>query len=318
MTVTVYIPSYNQKDLLIEAVDSVLAQTRAADEIIIVDDASSDDSQAVISAYAVKFPGLIKPILHEQNQGIAATRNDAIAAATSEFITYVDGDDRFLPDKLARETEALEISGADVAFSNYHNIDASGARIGVWAEDAFTFNGPLFEAVVARRFPRQDVYRFELMRTQALRDAGPFDHTLRIFEDFDMRMRASEGLKGVYVDAPLSERRIHQQGLSSCADAERFAVLRRIMRKNRALFKRLDPDHRQQVLIELRAWVANHAYAACYERFRDPEGSAIRRRLQIVKHLAYCCACGPTLITIADLHTLLLPSGIRRRLLGDI
>ena len=112
-TISVYITSYNQREFLAEAIDSVLAQTLPPHQIIVVDDCSTDGSQDIIADYARAHRGLFSPIYHRDNTGVAQVRADALAAVTGDLVTYVDGDDRYLPTKLEQEAAALKALEAE-------------------------------------------------------------------------------------------------------------------------------------------------------------------------------------------------------------
>ena len=93
-TVSVIIPCYNQSQFLPETVESVLAQTYPAYEIIAVDDASPDESVEVISRYAgVRY-------LRQEHGGVCVARNYGVAQATGDYLVFLDGDDRLLPHHL--------------------------------------------------------------------------------------------------------------------------------------------------------------------------------------------------------------------------
>ncbi|MFE6776292.1 glycosyltransferase [Streptomyces sp. NPDC057702] len=94
---TVAILCYNQADIIAETVRSALSQTRSADEILVVDDGSTDESVAVLSA----FEG-ITVIRHEGNRGRTATRNTLLESATGDVVVYLDGDTVARPDFLAQ------------------------------------------------------------------------------------------------------------------------------------------------------------------------------------------------------------------------
>ena len=109
MKVSVIITSYNQGKYLPDAIESVLKQTSPPYEIIICDDFSTkDNTREIIKEYSNRYPDLITPILQERNLGIAANRNTGFKAASGEYITWLDGDDRFLPRKIERELEVLK------------------------------------------------------------------------------------------------------------------------------------------------------------------------------------------------------------------
>ena len=315
MKVTVYIPSYNQKALLAEAIDSVLAQTLRPHEILVVDDASSDGSQELIQDYARRHPGLVKPIFHKRNTGIAQTRNDAIAAATGEAVTYVDGDDRFLPAKLEQEVAALQADPqARIAFSNYYDMSEDGSRLRTWIEDVKPRQGDVFEDVFGRKLPGRDTFRFELVEIGALRKAGGFDPSLRIYEDFDFRIRLTRFARAVYVDVPLAERRRHAGGLSNAAPAAHVRTLRAIEKRNRPLLEGLDAFSRRAARRRLRNWIACLAAEAGRAAVHDSERSFAVRRLAAARHLAYAARHAPEQVTLADLYRVILPARAAERL----
>ena len=117
MTITVYITSYNQEAFLKDAIDSVLSQELAADEIIIIDDCSTDGSKELIKDYASRHKQ-IRFHLNEKNLGVAQSRIKALSMVKSDYVTYVDGDDVYLPNKLKVEANLIKNTGCDLVFSN--------------------------------------------------------------------------------------------------------------------------------------------------------------------------------------------------------
>lgn len=103
MNISVVIPAFNNERHLGRAIDSVLAQTRPAEELIVVDDGSTDRTGEVARAYGDKIR-----YLRQENAGASAARNAGIRAAAGEWIAFLDADDEWLPDKLALQTEHLE------------------------------------------------------------------------------------------------------------------------------------------------------------------------------------------------------------------
>ncbi len=107
--VSVIIPAYNRRDSIGRAIDSVLAQTLTDFELIVVDDASTDDTVAVVAAYTDPRMRLIR---RDANGRAAAARNTGIRAATGRYVAFLDSDDSWTPDKLEIQLAALA-SGPD-------------------------------------------------------------------------------------------------------------------------------------------------------------------------------------------------------------
>src|SRR5574340_444159 len=101
--VSVIIPTYNRAALVPEAVASVLGQTWREFEVLVVDDGSTDGTLAALAPYA----GQIRFLRRESRGGVSAARNTGIAAARGEWLAFLDSDDLWRPEKLARQMAYL-------------------------------------------------------------------------------------------------------------------------------------------------------------------------------------------------------------------
>lgn len=125
---SVIVPAYRCAPLLQESVQSVLQQTDENFEVIIIDDCSGDDTWQCIEELALRDQR-IRPYRNEKNLGTARTRNRGIGLAKGAYLAFLDGDDRWLPDKLARQRRCLEETGCDVCYTGYSFIDAEGQPV---------------------------------------------------------------------------------------------------------------------------------------------------------------------------------------------
>ncbi|MFO7570008.1 MAG: glycosyltransferase family A protein [Smithellaceae bacterium] len=115
--ISVIIPAFNAALYLGEAIESVLAQTIPPDEIIVVDDGSDDDTAGV----AEKFSRV--HVICQQNQGCAVARNTGIAAASGNWLAFLDADDIWLPEKLAFQSDYLKLNpSCQAAFGMVENF----------------------------------------------------------------------------------------------------------------------------------------------------------------------------------------------------
>ena len=134
MKVSIVIPCYNGEAFLDESIGSVLAQSYADFECIVIDDASTDGSRAMILDYAKRDPRIV-PILLEKNSGPSIARNTAIDAATGDWVTLLDADDVYDKDRIKTLVELAQKTGADIVVDNQsvrnfgddtHRFDAFG------------------------------------------------------------------------------------------------------------------------------------------------------------------------------------------------
>jgi len=223
-TISVIIPVYNGERFLGEAIRSVLAQTIPPDEIIIVDDGSTDGSAAIVAGLACTSSRPIR-YLYQENQGPAAARNCALTVATGAMVAFMDADDLWLPDKTRQQVAVL----------------AAHPTAGVAWGDAITFGGESIEQAraVGKVIPAHPMFLLQsmLFRRTVLDQVGAFDAQLRIGEDVDWLLRAIEqGVKFVLHRELAVYYRRHEANLTVDRDAARrnfYTMFQRAIRRRR-------------------------------------------------------------------------------------
>ena len=190
VSVSVVIPTYNRARYVGRAIDSALAQTHRAYEIIVVDDGSSDDTESVLKD---RYEERIRYI-RQDNAGPSAARNVGIRAAKSEFIAFLDSDDVWLPRKL--EVQMPLMAGADVVLSYTNWIDEEEPErdyfgsIGLILEsDPVVWDEPI--AVLARKQGSGMITPAIVCRKGPLLRVGAFDERMPLMEDARMKFRLS-------------------------------------------------------------------------------------------------------------------------------
>ena len=190
MKISAVIPAYNIEAYIGRAIESALRQSRPADEIVVVDDGSTDGTAAEIR----KFGERVR-LIQQPNGGLSAARNRGIAAAGGEWIAFLDGDDEWLPEHLQRQ-EALLHRHPELAWSTGNYIRCLCAQ----QVQAPNTDPARARALSAGREFIPDYYqalRLDLhgcadtmiVRRQALIDAGWFRAGLRRAEDLDLWLR---------------------------------------------------------------------------------------------------------------------------------
>ena len=109
--VSVIIPTYNRADLVRRAIGSVLAQSYANFEVIVIDNASSDKTAEVVDSIV---DARLKFIRHDVNKGPAASRNTGLRNSRGDYITFLDSDDEWLPQKLACQLDVFKEEGEGI------------------------------------------------------------------------------------------------------------------------------------------------------------------------------------------------------------
>ncbi len=204
LTVSVIIPTYNRAGFVGEAIESLRSQTRPPDEIIVVDDGSTDHTAEVLS----RFDSCIS-VITQPNAGLSAARNTGLRAATGDLIALLDSDDTLLPKSIERRAETLEkYSHIDVVYSNVLMVSAEGQPLALYTQ---VRPGPrpsgivFFEQARANLMP---VHAF-MFRRRCLDDVGLFDEQLPSLEDYDFWLRMAARFQFMYLDEPLARYRVH-------------------------------------------------------------------------------------------------------------
>jgi glycosyltransferase involved in cell wall biosynthesis len=177
----------------------VLAQTRPAEEIIVVDDGSDDGTAAML---ARDYPELA--CLVQENRGVSAARNTGIRAARGDWIALLDSDDEWLPQKLERQLLALqEARRSESAAPLLVHCDEiwirKGRRVNPMDKHAKT-GGWIFERCLPLCAISPSAV---LMARELLADVGEFDEDLPACEDYDLWLRICSRYPVLYVDEPL-------------------------------------------------------------------------------------------------------------------
>lgn len=188
--VSVIIPNYNNSEYLEECIASVVGQTVYPAEIIIVDDASSDDSVALVKAMKDDLP-FLKIVELSDNRGVSHARNTGARKAVSPFVTFLDSDDFYLgKDKLKKEYELIEENPNAIAYSPIVVVDDQGKRL--WGQldkgKRRFLQGkiglPLIAGFKCGRPPRDYI-----VSRNILLGCGGFDESLYLYEDYDLLIR---------------------------------------------------------------------------------------------------------------------------------
>jgi len=206
--ISVVIPVYNNETTIQETIESVLSQSFSDLELIVINDGSQDSTLKIVSS--ILDPRL--KVFSYPNAGLAATRNRGVSHASGEYISFIDADDLWTPDKLEAQFKALQVNPqAAVAYSWTDWIDESGQFLRPGGH--ISVNGDVFATLLVRDFVESGSN--PLIRTEALAEVGGFDESLPAVEDWDMWLRLAAGYEFVCVPSPQILYRVSSSSMSS-------------------------------------------------------------------------------------------------------
>jgi glycosyltransferase involved in cell wall biosynthesis len=197
--VTCIIPAFNGERFLAQAVESVLAQSWPAVEVLVIDDASTDATPEIADA----FGDPVRRIRLPENRGPAAARNRGLDEARGGWVAFLDADDRWLPRKLERQMERMP--DLDLCFTAYQNF---------W-EDELADEAEAYRDHALSRPMRTFCISTLLARPDAFARTGRFDESRRFGENMPVFMAAHRmGLRVEVLPEVLAERRFHGDSLT--------------------------------------------------------------------------------------------------------
>ncbi len=194
--VSVVIPAYNCAAFLPETLDSVFAQTYSDLEVIVVDDGSTDDTQAVIAPYSLRIVCVL-----QQNKGLPAARNAGIRVAQGEFIALLDADDSWGADKIEKQLPRFSDTEVGIVYSDFSVRYADGRF-----QSSYLINRPLaseghvLENYIQSRFLFPSTMIF---RRECFEEFGNFDEEMLACEDIELFARICSRWKVSLVNEPL-------------------------------------------------------------------------------------------------------------------
>lgn len=194
MQISVVIPTYNRSSLICRAIDSVLQQTRVADQIIVVNDGSTDNTTSLIKT---RYGRKISIITSTKNTGVSAARNIGIRRCTGDWIALLDSDDEWLPEKLESQENAL------------HNR----AELLCHTEEIWIRNGTRVNPMKKHQKRGGEIYNHclplcaispssALIHKDLFESHGMFDESMPACEDYDLWLRICAQHSVLFIPSP--------------------------------------------------------------------------------------------------------------------
>ena len=218
--VSVVVPTRNRSHLLPLTLRSVLAQRGASVDLIVVDDASTDNTASTVMA--LKDPR-VRMVRHDLSRGVSASRNRGIAEARADWVAFLDDDDLWAPSKLSEQLKAQRHTGAVWGYTGHVNVNIDNRVTGGAP--------PKPPAAVMAELPRQNVIpggcSGVIVDKRVLAVSGVFNEALQPLADWDLWLRLAEVGTPACVAEPLTAYRVHghQMSLNAARIEEEFPVI---------------------------------------------------------------------------------------------
>ena len=218
-TISVVVPAYNSQSTIIETINSVLEQTFTDFELIVINDGSTDRTLELLETVQDKR----LKVYSYPNGGLPAARNRGIIRATGEFISFIDADDLWTPDKLELQLQALQKNPqAGVAYSWTICMGNNGKSFHPGVSESF--QGNVYPNLLVGNFIGSGSN--VLIRQQAIESVGYFDESLKSCEDWDYWLRLSPKWEFAVVPKPQIIYRLSSGAMSSKFDVmEKYQTL---------------------------------------------------------------------------------------------
>lgn len=214
--VSVVIPTYNRAHMLKDAIDSVLAQTYPNFELLVVDDGSTDDTQALLESYGRRIIAI-----HQSNKGVSAARNRGIRSASGELIAFLDSDDYWRPEKLAVQLDFFMTRPETVLCQTEEIWIRNGVRVNPKQRHK-KLSGMIFEASLPLCLISPSAV---MMRKALLEEVGVFDETMPACEDYDLWLRITCKYPAHLIpDSLIVKRGGHTDQLSRMPELDKYRI----------------------------------------------------------------------------------------------
>jgi glycosyltransferase involved in cell wall biosynthesis len=277
--VSVIMPAFNVAPYIGEAIESVLGQTYADLELLVVDDGSTDGTDVIADGYAARDSRV--RVIRQMNSGISTARNHALRISTSQVIAILDSDDAWDPAYLQEQVSVLDArANVDVVTGNAWFLGSSqnGRPARPWPDrrPAPTLAGMLADETA--------VFIMSIFRRRVYETIGPFDESLRTNEDYDFWLRAAcAGFVFHRNDQPLGYYRRRDNSLS----ADELRMLPGILQVLRKLRPHLHsrPVERAVLDAQIVRFETEHVAAAARGAIESGDFAAAGQHLTALHHI---------------------------------
>lgn len=254
--ISVIVITYNHEKYISECIESLINQTLPPFEIIVVDDFSTDNTREILNSWQTKYPERINVVKNSVNLGIGLTAVKEMKSSKGELISWLEGDDFWLPNKLEDEWIALKKNTeAKIAYSNVFIVNTRSEKQLVWQNenDVNIPVGDVFVEVFSRRFflNANSVFRNFLIYKSSLNEIGYRDPSLESYWDWDWKIRLTSRFKVCYSGQTSVAYRRHNEGFSVKNPELHLRAMCKIYEKHKKLLEKRSAAEQLKIKLNL-------------------------------------------------------------------
>ncbi len=232
--VSVIIPTFNRGYLITKAIESVLKQTYTNLELIVVDDSSTDNTPWIVKNYPLKY------VKFSQNRGVSLARNRGILKAKGEFLTFLDSDDLFLPQKIARQIQFLEknpffklVQTEEIWFKGEKRLNPKNYHK---KAEGYFLDRAIKLCVVSMSTL--------LVKKEVFKEVGLFDETFPVCEDYEFFLRVALKFPIGLIKEPLVIKYGGREDQLSATKGLDFYRVKALLKIYKNYFPQLSPEEK--------------------------------------------------------------------------
>ena len=223
--ISIIIPAYNREKTIERAIRSIYSQTERPLEVIVVDDASTDDTTNIVQRLKKEYTSLVL-LCENTNKGAQKARNRGVLYAMGNWIAFLDSDDEFLPNALSILEECiLDNPQCDAVFGDGYTVYGNAVkyrRCGKREKNIYTISDVAFTEILFGNM---------LVKKEVLKKIGYLDSMVPAYQEMDTRLRIAQNCNFYYVSKPVFKYHMHcgdtiSKNKRRNADGYRYVVLK--------------------------------------------------------------------------------------------
>ena len=290
--ISIILPVYNRQHKIAKAIQSVLDQTYEYFELIIVNDASTDQTESVIRSF---YDDRIRYFTHDRTKGASAARNTGINLAKGEWIAFHDSDDEWMPEKLEKQVEIVNrfgsIKPSPVIYTGFYRYNRDGIREYIPSKSITKKEGIIVNSLLNGNFVSTQTV---ILKKECILKVGGFDENLPRFQDWELWLRLAPEHPFILIDEPLVNVYFSEKSIS--ADSSLIVEAYRIIyEKHQKLLAKVNP-------LDASSFLASYGHNLCLSGNLNEGRTILKNSLKLNPLFLRSAMCYAASLLGADMY----------------